>query len=200
MRVLLLWPLGLLASVLPAQTAGVTPEWETRKLLQSLNETAKKLQPLVSEMRPASWRDQGAPEAYHQQWERVQTAIETLDSLTQRLSKQPTKLNLAIETMYGMERLQLYLQSLAGGVRRYHNPAVADLMVHVADQNDNNRDALKQYILDLAISKEEELRVMDNEAQRCVGMLVKQAPPARSTRPVSPSRPAVQPAKPKERP
>jgi hypothetical protein len=69
---------------------------------------------------------------------------------------------------------------LVDGVRRYQNPAVGDLLVSVVSANSANRDQLRQYITDLAQTKEEEFQVVDREAQRCRGTLMRQ-PPARPT-------------------
>ena len=49
-----------------------------------------------------------------------------------------------------------------------------------------NRESLKQYALDLAATKEGELKVMENEAQRCLSIIVKQPPPAKPRAPAPP--------------
>jgi len=181
MRVLtLLWSISLTAVSLSAQSAGVPPEWETRKLLDSLVNNAKKLDPLVSQINPADWKEKGAPDAYQAQWKSVRNAIEGLQYSSGRLSK-------ALDTLFRLDGLNTYLGSLAAGVRRYQNPALADLLLGIADENSANHESLKQYALDLASSKEGELKVMESEAQRCLGIIVKQPPaiPAKP-KPVAP--------------
>jgi len=179
---------ALSASLLFGQQPGVLPEWETRKLLASLVDNAKKIEPLIAEIRPAEWTAQGAPDAYELQWRRVTQSIGGLQTASQKLAAQPSKITHALATLYGLESMQGYLGSLAAGVRKYQNPALADLLMGVSDENANNRETLKQYILELAVANEAEFSVMDNEAQRCRDMLVRQPPP----------RPA--PAKPKPAP
>ena len=77
MRVLtLFWSISLTVASLSAQSAGVPPEWETRKLLDSLVNNAKKLEPLVLQINPADWKDKGATDAYQAQWKSVRYAIE----------------------------------------------------------------------------------------------------------------------------
>jgi hypothetical protein len=189
-----LWSIGLTAAALSAQpAAGVPPEWETRKLLDSVVNNAKKLEPLVNEINPAGWKEKGAPDAYQQQWNSVRTAIRGLQSSSTQLSKEPTRLSFALDTLFRLDGLHIYIGSLASGVRRYQNPALADLMLGVADENAANRESLKQYALDLASSKEGEFKVMESEAQRCLSIIVKQAPPAARPKP-----PAQQRAVPKE--
>lgn len=175
----LLWSIGLTAAALSAQSAGIPPEWETRKLLDSLVANAKKLEPLVNDIDPAVWQEKGAPEAYLSQRKSVQNSLAGLQYASGQLSQEPTRLSFAIETLFRLEAVNNYLSSLASGVRRYQNPALADLLMGVADENGANRESLKQYILDLTTTKEGEFRVMETEAQRCLGMIVQKAPPSR---------------------
>lgn len=187
MRVLnLFWSFGLIAAALPAQpAAGIPPEWETRKLLDALVKNANKLDPLVGEINPADWKEKGAPDAYQAQWKGVRNAIGGLKAASTQLAQEPTRLSLALDTLFRLDGLNIYLGSLAAGVRKYQNPALADLLLGVADENSANRESLKQYALDLASTKEGELKVMESEAQRCLSIIVKQ-PPAPKPRSVPP--------------
>jgi len=181
----LLWSIGLTAAALSAQ-AGIPPEWETRKLLDSLVSNANKLAPLVEEINPASWKEKGAPDAYQPQWQRVRTAIKGLRASSTQLANEPTRISFALDTLFRLDGLNVLLGSLASGVRRYQNPALADLMLAVGDENATNREALKQYALDLASTKEGELKVMETEAQRCLSIIVNQPPPAKLRTPAVP--------------
>jgi len=172
---------SLAASALSAQSAGVPPEWETRKLIDSIVANARKIEPVVNEINPATWKDQGAPDAYQAQWRSVLNAISGLQIVSTQLSKEPTRLALTLDTLFRLDSLHIYLGSLASGVRRYQNPALADLLLGIADENAANRESLRQYALDLAASKEGELRVMESEAQRCLGIIVKQPPVIRNS-------------------
>ena len=53
------------------------------------------------------------------------------------------------------------------GLRRYQNPALADLIVSVAAEDQADLEQLQNYILDLANQKDQEYLVVDREAQRC---------------------------------
>ena len=96
----------------------------------------------------------------------------------QSLRKQPEKLTLALETLFRLQSVESQVNSLVDGVRRYQNPAVGDLLVSVVSANSANRDQLRQYVTDLAQTKEQEFQIVDTEAQRCRGTLTRQ-PPAR---------------------
>jgi hypothetical protein len=204
MRVLnLLWSIGLTAAALFAQTpAGVPPEWETRKLIDNLVRNANKLAPLVEQVDPAGWKEKGAAEAYQAQWKSVRTAIGGVQFASEQLAKEPTRLSFALAALFRLDGLNIYLGSLASGVRRYQNPALADLLLGVADENSANRESLKQYAIDLAASKEGELKVMEAEAQRCLSIIVNQPPPPqpRVVKPqqMAPRVPASSKAVPKE--
>lgn len=181
MRVLfLIWSLGLTAAALSAQTnAGVPPEWETRKLIDGLVANANKLEPLLNEVNPSNWREPGAPDAYQSQFRSIQNSLAGFKHSSTELAKDPTRLSVALETLFRLDSVNVFLGSLATGVRRYHNPALADLVLGVADENSANRENLKQYTIELAASKEGELKVMESEAQRCLSMIVQQPPPAK---------------------
>ena len=69
-----------------------------------------------------------------------------------------------------------------GGLRKYQNPALADLIESVAAEDRASEDRLKQYLLELASEKEQQIDVMDQEAQRCRAILSRQ--PAEPARPV----------------
>ena len=126
-----------------------------------------------------------APDAYQAQWASVRTALAGLKATSAKLSHEPTRLSLVLDTLFRLDGLNIYLGSLASGVRRYQNPALADLLLGVADENSANRESLKQYALDLANSKEGELKVMESEAQRCLSVIIKQPPAPGRPKPVS---------------
>lgn len=165
--------------------AGVSNEWDTRAFLQSLTEQAKTMKPLLDKLEVKEWVKQGASETYLTQSEKAYSEITYLGTSAQNLAQQPEKLPAAIDTLYRLENLDTLLTSLSGGVRKYQNPAVGDLMQSVIATNYGNREKLRQYVLDLATQKEQEYAVMDKEAQRCRGELSRQPvtkpAPARST-------------------
>jgi hypothetical protein len=69
------------------------------------------------------------------------------------------------------------LGSLVEGIRKYQNPALADLTQSVMAENSNNLDRLRHYLQDLAAQKEQEFQIADREAQRCRSVLLNQPAP-----------------------
>ncbi len=163
-----------------AQPPGLSPEWETRKMLAALAAQAQRLPPLLEQVRPQEWVAHGAPETYVAQWKSTQTEVGYLVRTATTLSERPERLTLALETLFRMQALEAFLNSLAEGVRRYQNPALADLLQGLMGENAANRERLRQYVIDLAAVREQEFEVADHEAQRCRAFLLRQPPaPAR---------------------
>ena len=66
------------------------------------------------------------------------------------------------------------------GIRKYQGAADAQALASAAGRNGAARERLQRYVVNLAAEREQDLAVMDREAQRCRGILT-QAPP-RTTR------------------
>ncbi len=153
---------------------GVSSEWDVRKLLDSLDLEAQHLKPIVDQVKPESWVSKGAPSAYVTQWKTAQAELRYLLSSSEALSRQPEKLTLALDTYFRMQAMESTVGSVVEGVRKYQNPALANLMQSVVGENSANRDRLRQYVQDLAAQKEQEFQVADREAQRCRDKLMHQ--------------------------
>ncbi len=178
MKFLLSFLILPLSFALPARAQGVSAPWDISQTLTSLAEQSKRLLPILEQLTPEKWEAKGAPAAYTAQWRNARNEVGYLLSASESMKKQPEKLTLGLDTLFRLQSVEAQVNSLVEGVRRYQNPAVGDLLVSVVSANSANRDQLRQYITDLAHSKEEEFQVVDREAQRCRGTLMRQ-PPAR---------------------
>jgi hypothetical protein len=157
-----------------APSAGVSSEWDVRKLLDSLDQQAQHLKPIMDQVKPETWIPKGAPDAYVAQSKSAAAELGYLLTSSAALSRDPEKLTLALDTYLRMQAMESTLGSLIQGIRRYQNPALADLAQSLVAENSANRDRLSQYLRDLAAQKEQEFQVVDREAQRCRGMLLNQ--------------------------
>ena len=176
----LLLPLVFLSLLAPAQTpSGVSAEWDISQTVSALSAQAKRLKPFLDQLTPQDWVSKGAPTAYVTQWQGAQDDLGYLVDSANALEKQPERLTVALDTYFRLQSLELRLNSLVDGVRRYQNPAVGDLLVGVLGENSANRDKLRQYITDLAATKEQEFKIVDQEAQRCRNVLTRPAPAAK---------------------
>jgi hypothetical protein len=179
-----LGPLFLLPLLLPLtarsqNTTGVSNEWDISPTIDALSAQAKRLKPILDQLTPQQWVEKGAPDTYIQQWKRSQDELGYLVDSAKALALAPERLTLALDAYFRVQALEMRLNSLVDGVRNYQNPAIGDLLMGVLAENSSNRDKLRQYITDLAATKEQEFKIVDQEAQRCRGVLTHQTSPAK---------------------
>ncbi|MBM3776254.1 MAG: hypothetical protein FJW37_13990 [Acidobacteria bacterium] len=173
--------LPLLAAVaLCAQSPkqGITPEWGIRQTLEGIAANASRLLPVLEQIDPATWK--GASEGYIAQMESCRAQARALALAARDLARSPEKLSSQLEAYFRLQFLESSLRSLGEGIRRYQNPALADLVLAMLAENGANRERIERYIVDLAAEKEQYCAVADREAQRCRGAISRQ--PARGER------------------
>jgi len=163
----------LLTGLLHAQ-AGLTPEWEIKKTIDSLKSQTQSVLPVLEQVKPEKWIEQGAPAAYQEQAESVRKEIGYLAQTADSLSQRPDSMKITLETYLRLQSLQSMLVSLTDGVRKYQNPALADLLQGIIGESGAAESRFREYLVELVGAKEEELRIADSEAQRCRGMLIRQ--------------------------
>ena len=177
-----------MASIAPlcalAQQAGVPTDWDIQKLVTAIAEQSARIQPLVEQIRPKEWVAKGASDTYVQQWDSAHAQAQTVKLSADNLVREPQRLSAALDTYFRLQNLEVVLTSLIDGVRKYQNPALADLLRSILSDNSASRQQLRQYLVDLAAIKEQEFKVMDEEAQRCresVSKLPSAAPPKKKS-------------------
>jgi hypothetical protein len=174
----------LCAAALAAQSGGIPPEWEVHKQLSSLVGHIERFKPVLEQLKPEDWTKQGAPAAYQNQLQRTRAEIEYLAGSSKQLAARPERVTLALETFLRLQAVDALLRSVAAGVRKYQNPAIADLIESMISDAGADRDQLRQYLVDLAADREQQFAVVDQEAQRCRAALVRQpAGPVRKPEP-----------------
>jgi hypothetical protein len=173
------WAVVLATLWLPvagAQTPDLPQEWEIRANLTSLVAGTERLKPLLEAAKPEQWAQKGAADGYQAQWKSITAEIGYIGRAAGELQRQPERLTLTLETYFRMQSLDSMLSSLNEGIRKYHNPALADLINEAMSTNAAQCEKLRQYIVQLAAAKEQQFKVMDQEAQRCRMMLSRQPP------------------------
>jgi hypothetical protein len=160
----------------PPPAGGVESEWDLKKLLESLSTGARKLKPIIDQSNPQNWRDPQGGQIYAAQYKSTQNHLQYLIGAADRLTKEPESLSLALEAYFRVEDLHRSAESLIEGIRKYQSPVFADQAQKALFENLKTRDRLKGYLLELAQTKEQELRIMDKEAQRCRSVLTRQPP------------------------
>jgi hypothetical protein len=171
MKILIWW---LACGGLYAQAPGALPD--VSKTLQAISAHAQRLPPILEQIKPQDWVKQGAPETYVVQLKTSQEQCKALIAEAQALSQKPDRLTEVLRVLFRVQYLEVAMSSLEDGLKRYQNPAMAELLSGTRAENTPNREKLQQYAVELADQREQDLRVADAEAQRCRGNLSQQAP------------------------
>jgi hypothetical protein len=156
---------------------GLETDWDIAAVLNQIGVHAGRLLTVLDKIDAKSWVEKGASDTYMHQLESGRQQARAVADGAKALSRNPERLSASLEVYIRIQALDNILRSLAEGVRRYQNEADAQTLTSLAATNDLNRDRLQRYLVNLAAEREQELAVMDKEAQRCRG-LVTQAPPS----------------------
>jgi ABC-type transporter Mla subunit MlaD len=170
LALLLVYPFGIARA--QTRNGGVPAEWDVRQLLDSLTAQTEHLRSFLDQVSTDGMVANGAPQTYLQQWKTAHSELQYLLQSMRALNKQPERLPLALDAYFRMGEMESTLASVFEGIRKYQNPALAELLQGVVNENSTNRDRLRQYVQELAVQKEEEFQVADKEAQRCRGMIM----------------------------
>jgi hypothetical protein len=160
------------AIVCPGQESGVALDWDVREALSKLVEATKRLTPILDQVHPKEWIARGATPTYADQMQAIQNEIGYLEQTVAEVKKDPQRMTKTLEAYLRLQSIDVMVRSLSEGIRRYQNPAVADLLSGVMTENSDQTARLRDYLVELVAAKETELKIADDEAQRCRGMLV----------------------------
>jgi len=163
-----------LAMCLSAQEKGIEPDWDIRPVLNGIAGYAQGMIPVLDQIDTQEMVQHGAPATYMAQIDQSKVQAKALNTEALALANSPQKLSADLTTFFRMQALEKTLLSIEDGVRKYWNPAVADLLKSRIAQNSANSDRFQRYIQELAVEHEQEYAIMDHEAQRCRGMLARQ--------------------------
>lgn len=169
----------LITGALYAQQAprgGLEMEWDVAAVLQEISAHADRLQPALAKIDARPWVVKGASDTYVAQLESCKEQSRALVEGAKALARKPEQLSVALEVYFRIHGLDTMINSLAEGMRKYQSPADAQTLVALGAEIGANRDRLQRYIVNLAAAQEQDLAVMDREAQRCRAALT-QAPP-----------------------
>lgn len=160
----------------PQQPAGLETDWDIAAVLNEISAQAMRLLPLLDHADSNSWVAKGAPEAYARQLQGSKEQARALSDAAKALARNPEKLSAGLELFFRLQGLESMLGSVEEAMRKYQSSADAAALVALAAENDINRDRFQQYLVSLAAEREKEYTVMDQEAQRCRGILTAPAP------------------------
>ena len=143
------------------------PDPQVLAAFHGIGQHASRLLPMLEQVRAKEWVSQGAPETYALQVERARQQIQAIGTEMNLLAQHPEAMQDCMKALFRVQTFHGALDSLLGGLRRYQNPALADLIQSVAAEDQGDIERLQSYILLLADEKEQEFQVVEHEAQRC---------------------------------
>jgi hypothetical protein len=155
---------------------GLETRWEIAPVLEEIAGYAGRLLPVLDKIDVQAWVEKGASDTYAAQLQSSKEQARALVTEAKQLAANPERLSASLQVLLRIQGLQTMLASLGEGVRKYQNAADAQALARAAGQNGSARERLQQYVVNLAAEREQDLAVMDREAQRCRGILT-QAPP-----------------------
>ncbi len=150
------------------------PSWEVREMTEDIVKNVATGQKVLAQLRPEEWLRDGASEAYVEQLETMRSDLENAALSARALGRNPERLSYAFDTFLWLERSDSLLNSVAGGVRKYYNGAIADLLDSARGRNVGNITKLKGYVRQLVVEIETSMEIAHNEAQRCRAAIASQ--------------------------
>jgi len=169
---------SMAASCVSAQQPTMQNDWDIHKTLDAIALHAERLAPFFDQIHPENWIAAGAPQAYVTQAKTCRSELLAIAAAARELSRNPEKLTGALQLLFRIRALEARLDSLGEGIRKYQSPPMAEMLHGAAAEDAVNRDRLEQYSLELAVAREQEFHVADEEAQRCRQSLSRGALPA----------------------
>jgi hypothetical protein len=158
------------------QQSDPVSEDQIKAALAGVSQHAAKIEPMLRQLNPADWVAKGAPQTYVTQWNSALSEIQSIRIDMENLGQRPDRMSDGLKALFRIGSYHQGLRSLMGAVRRYQNPALADLIESVAAEDQGDLERMQQYLVELAGDKERQFDVMNTEAQRCRGILSKQPP------------------------
>jgi hypothetical protein len=150
--------------------------WEIKPALEEIAMHAARLEAALDHLNAAAWVDKGASDTYTAQLESSKLQARAVGTEAYGLTVNPEKLSVALQVLFRIQGLETMVASLEEAARRYQSPADAQNLARVMAEGGASRNRLQQYVVSLAVAREQDFAVMDQEAQRCRA-LVTQPPP-----------------------
>ncbi len=169
--------LALCAQTPPQKpVAGLETQWDIAVVLRDISGQAERLLPALDKMDAQSWVQKGASDTYVEQLQSSKEQAKALADSAKALTGNPERLSACLELFFRINGLETLLNSLQEAIRKYQSPSDAQTLARLEAEGGGSRYRFQQYLVNLAAEREQELHVMDQEAQRCRA-IVTQAPP-----------------------
>lgn len=161
-------------------STGMMTPWEIAPVLEEIGAHNGRVRAALDGLDVKAWIDKGASETYLAQWQSSREQAQALADGAKVLARNPEKLSAGLELLFRMQALDVMLGSLEEGMRKYQKTSGAQPLAALAAEIGPDRERFERYLVGLATGQEQQLLVMDKEAQRCRGMMT--APASSSSR------------------
>lgn len=169
-----------LAAALPAQNdQGIAPAWDVRAMLRQLVDQTQQFATAVDNLNVRDWIANGASTTYARQQEMVKAQAGYLKTVTAKLADDPEKLSLALDAYFRLQSMETFAISLADAAGKYQHPEAAQRVQDLVTKNSEAAGKLRQYVMDLSVTKEQEFAIVEKEAHRCQAQLNQPQPVVR---------------------
>jgi uncharacterized protein YecE (DUF72 family) len=176
---------GVQAQQQQAPPAPYTDDPQTLEILNRIAKQTARLTPLLEQVHAQDWVAKGASETYAAQLESIRAQVQAVGTEMAGIAQHPDNMQECLKGLFRVLTLHGSMQSLMGGLRRYQNAALADLIESVASEDQSDLEKLQTHILDLANRREQEYLIVDHEAQRCRAEISREPASKTTKRPAS---------------
>jgi len=150
------------------------PDPQVVAIFSAISQHASRIEPMLQQIKPNDWVAKGAPDTYVAQWNSAMEQLKAIQSDMSALAQHPEQMTECMKALFRVQASHQVLNSLMDGLRKYQNPALAELIESVSAEDQANIDRLEQYVLQLSTEKDQQYAVVDSEAQRCRATLSRQ--------------------------
>jgi hypothetical protein len=151
-----------------------TPDPQIVAAFNGISAHAARMEPMLQQLKPDDWVAKGAPDTYVTQFNSAIEQMHAIQSEMSALAQHPEQMTECMKALFRVQSSHRALISLMEGLRRWQNPALAELIESVAAEDRTDLDLVEQYVLQLATEKDQQYAVVDSEAQRCRATLSRQ--------------------------
>ena len=153
--------------------------WEISPVLAEISAHGARLEAALGHINVRPWIDRGASETYLEQWQSATEQAKALADTAAALAHNPERLSAGLDVLFRIQALETMTGSLEQGMRKYQTPSDAAALAALSGENGANRSRLERYLVNLAADQEQQLQIMDSEAQRCRASLTAPSQPSR---------------------
>ena len=145
-------------------------------VIDQMGKDIARLLPVLGQVNAAAWVEKGASETYVTQLQSSKDQARAIASDSTALARNPEKLSAGLQLYFRFQGLETMLASIEDAARRYQNPQIAQDLASTFAESGANRERFRNYLVNLAADREHQYEIMDQEAQRCRGLLMTQPP------------------------